>query len=175
MVQRTADTNEDYKALLYSDGTVRAVPRGTTAPATPTGLAVVASSTAARLTWNVSPGATTYLIFRDNTQIGSTGNTYYRDNVGRSGGTYSYQVAAVNAYNMHSARTAGVSAYLDPALNVAPSLTITTWPTVIPTTGRCIVRVNAADADAQDLAYTMNVSAGSLQPTTDPSVWILAL
>jgi hypothetical protein len=115
------------------------------------------------------------VIYRDGVQLTTTTATSYRDNVGRAGGTYSYQVAAVNNYNMHSAKTSAVSAFLDPALNVAPALTITTWPLTIPTTGRCIVRINATDVDAQTLSYTLNVSAGSLQPTADPSVWILTL
>lgn len=175
MAAKTADTAEDYKAILFSDGTVRAVPRGAAPPAAPTGLAVVPTSTAAKLTWTASPGAVSYLVFRDGNQIASVTNPSYRNNIGTPGGTYAYQVSAVNAYNMHSPLTSPVTAYLDPALNVPPTVSVTTWPTTIPTTGRCYVRVNASDADAQTLALALSVSTGSLQPTTDPSVWILSL
>jgi hypothetical protein len=171
----TADTGEAYKALLFSNGTVRAVPASATAPPTPANLAAVASASAAKLTWNVSAGATRYIIYRNGAQLATTTGTSYRDSVGVSGGTFTYRVAAVNGYDMYSPLSATVSAYLDPALNIPPTVAITTWPATIPTTGRCIVRVNAVDADAQALALTLNVSAGSLQPTTDPSVWILSI
>ena len=171
----TADTGEAYKAILFSDGTVRAVPISAVAPPVPTGLAAVASASTAKLTWGPSAGATAYVIYRNGSRLATTSGTSYRDSVGVSGGTFSYRVAAVNGYNMYSPQSAAVSAFLDPALNVPPTIDIRTWPATIPTTGRCIVRVNAADADAQVLALALNVSAGSLQPTTDPSVWILSI
>lgn len=174
-ISKTADTGEDYKAILFTDGSVRAVPRAATAPPTPGNFTVVPSASAAKLAWNVSPGAQSYVIYRNGTRIATTGATSYRDNVGVSGGTYSYRIAAVNGYNMYSPLSTAVSVFLDPALNIPPLVTVTTWPTTIPTTGRCLVRVNAYDADAQVLAHALNTSAGSLQPTTDPSVWILSL
>jgi len=171
----TADTGEDFKAILFSDGTVRAVPAWATAPPVPANLAVIASASAARLNWNVSAGAQRYVIYRNGSVLASTDATTYRDSVGVSGGTFTYRVAAVNGFNMYSPLSATVTAFLDPALNVAPSVQITTWPATIPTSGRCYVRVNAADPDAQILALALNTSAGNLQPTTDPSVWILSI
>jgi len=174
MTGLTVDTSASYKVIMLSDGTVRAVPAGTTSPATPTGLAAVAGPTSARLSWNVAAGASTYLVYRDGILVRTTTDTAYRD-VGVAGTTYSYTVAAQNSYGMRSPLTAPLSVFMNPALNTSPIVSVTTWPTTIPTTGSCIVRVNARDVDAQVLALTLSVSTGSLQPTPDPSVWILTL
>jgi hypothetical protein len=174
MTGLTVDTGWSYKVIMLSDGTVRAVPVGTATPATPTGLAAVAGPTSARLSWNVSAGASTYLIYRDGALIKTTGDTTYRD-TGVAGTTYVYTVAAQNSYGMRSPLTAPLSVFMNPALNTSPIVSVTTWPTTIPTTGSCIVRVNARDVDAQILALTLSVSTGSLRPTPDPSVWILTL
>lgn len=174
MTGLTVDTGWSYKVIMLSDGTVRAVPVGTAAPATPTGLAAVAGPTSARLSWNVTSGASSYLIYRNGTLIKTTADTSYRD-TGAAGTTYSYTLAAQNSYGMRSPLTAPLSVFMDPALNTSPIVSVTTWPTTIPTTGSCIVRVNARDVDAQILALTLSVSTGSLRPTPDPSVWILTL
>jgi hypothetical protein len=174
MQGRTVDTNQDYKAILLSDGRVLAVPAGTAAPAVPANLAAVAGPTSARLSWNTSAGAVSYSVYRNGSRIAVTTNNVFRD-TGPSGATFSYQVSATNSYSMTSALTAPLSVFMDPALNVAPSIAITTWPTTIPTTGSCIVRVNSTDANTQTVALTLNVDTGSLRPTRDPSVWILTL
>lgn len=174
MTAPTVDTAASYKVILLSDGTVRAVPAGTAAPATPTGLAAVAGPTSARLSWNVSTGASTYLVYRNGTLVKTTTDTSYRD-VGVADTTYSYTLAAQNSYGMRSPLTSPLSVTMDSDLNSAPIINVKTWPAVIPTEGSCIVRVNARDVDAQILALTMNVSTGSLRPTPDPSVWILTL
>jgi hypothetical protein len=174
MTGLTVDTGWSYKVIMLSDGTVKAVPVGTVAPAAPTGLAAVAGPTSARLSWNVSAGASSYLVYRDGNLVKTTADTSYRD-VGVAGTTYSYTVAAQNSYGMRSPLTAPLSVFMNPALNTSPIVSVTTWPTTIPTTGSCIVRVNARDVDAQILALTLSVSTGSLRPTPDPSVWILTL
>jgi len=50
---------------------------------------------------------------------------------------------------------------------------IAVWPLPIPTDGYSYIRVTAVDIDVQDMAYILNVDAGSITPTPDPSVWIL--
>ena len=67
-----------------------------------------------------------------------------------------------------------MSAFIDPALNEPPTVTITSWPTSVPLGGsRAVIHVNAKDVDAQALAHTLNTDVGSLVATADPTVWIL--
>ncbi|MGZ4659700.1 MAG: hypothetical protein ACXVYB_00305 [Arthrobacter sp.] len=174
MKAHTVDTNQPYKAILLSDGTVKAVPESTVAPAAPTGVAGAAGPTSARLTWNASDGASFYTVYRNLNQIGTTTGRVFLD-VGPTGSRFSYVVTATNSYGMRSALSSAVSVYMDPALNVPPEVDITTWPATIPTTGSCIVRVNSTDVNVQTLAMSLSTGTGSLQPTRDPSVWILTL
>jgi len=176
MVALTADTSDSYKAILLSDGTVKAVPRATVNPPTPTGLASQTGPTSARLTWDASAGAAFYTIYRNGVKIATTGSRVFRDEL-PTGTHCTYQVAASNAYAMRSALSASISVYTDPALNVPPSCEITTWPPTIPTAGNgsAVVRVNSVDVDIQTIALTLNASTGSLVATRDPSVWILTL
>lgn len=171
----TVDNFDDYKAILFSDGSVRAVPYSVTAPAAPVIATSSASATLVKLTWGAVSGATSYQVLRSGVRIATTGGTSLRDRTGTTGQTYQYTVVAVNAYGMHSVASAPVTLYLDPALNAAPSVQVTTWPAVLPSSGRALVRVNAVDADAQTLALALSTDVGSLQPTTDPSVWILTI
>ena len=173
--QSTVDTFDSYKAILFADGTVRAVPSSVTAPAAPAFTATSASASLVKLAWGTVTGATSYKVLRDGALLDTTTGTSYRDRTGTTGQTYSYSVQAVNSYGMRSPASQASSLYLDPALNAAPAATVTTWPAVLPSSGSAIIRVNATDADAQSLSLTLGVSAGSIRPTQDPSVWIFTL
>jgi hypothetical protein len=73
--------------------------------------AVWASSVA--LSWQASTdnvAVTTYRVFRDGTQVGTTGTTVYQDSGLAASTTYAYAVAAVDAAGNASARSSSVQA-----------------------------------------------------------------
>lgn len=176
MVGRTVDTQEIYKAIMLSDGTVRAVPEWVVAPVAPTGLSAVIGPTSARLTWNAVPDTHHYTIFKNLDILGTTTGRVFRHDA-PAGSRFTYQVSSTNNYGMRSPLSPGINVYMDPALNAPPTCQITTWPPTIPTAGNgsAIVRVNAVDMDIQTVAMSLSVDAGTLTATRDPSIWILTL
>jgi hypothetical protein len=173
MTGPTVDTGEDYRVIMFSDGTTRAIPATATAPGIPTELARTVRINSVNLTWTPVAGATTYRVYRDGSFYATSSSPTYRDSNVNVSSTYTYAVQAVNTYSLRSVLSSSVTAFIDPALNVAPTVEVRTWPTTIALGNRAIVRVNAADADAQLLATTLGTSVGSLVATADPSVWIL--
>lgn len=171
----TVDTSEAFKLILLSDGTVRAIPSGAVAPAVPTGLAVDAKLTSVRLSWSAAARAATYRVTRDGVQVAVVSGLSFRDTAIQPGATYSYRVASIDQYGQRSAASAPASAFVDPDLNVAPSVTVTAWPPAPSTNGRSLLRVNAIDVNAQTLALALAVDVGSIQPTADPSVWLYTI
>jgi hypothetical protein len=170
----TVDTGESYKTILYSDGRVRAVPVSAVPPAAPGAPTLTAKVASVRLNWTAVSGATYYGVYRDGVWIASVSETVYRDFAVTTGETYLYKLRSANAYDMVSeSYSSEVSVFVDPALNVAPTVEVRTWPTSIPVNQRAIVRINAVDVDAQTLANTLSVNVGSLVGTADPSIWIL--
>lgn len=169
----TVDTFDEFKLIMFANGDVRAVPVGAVAPAVPTGLAATPRLSSVRVTWNAAPLAARYVLYRSPGGILSeqVTATSFRDLNITPSSTYVYQVQAVDAYGQRSAVSAGVSAFIDPALNVAPTIDVRCWPSVLPTNGRGILRVNARDANAQVLALSLGVDVGTIAPTSDPSVW----
>jgi chitodextrinase len=77
-----------------------AVPAFAQAPLAPSNVAATATgSTTVTVTWNASVGADGYVVFRDGTQVGSfTTNLTFNDTGLSPGTTYSYTVAAANAF-----------------------------------------------------------------------------
>ena len=171
----TVDSFEAYKAILLSDGTVRAVPASVVAPQSPTITSSAATASLVTLAWTAVPTATAYWVMRNGDRIATTTNTTYRDRTGLAGRTYTYAIRAVNAYGMHSQPSAPVDLFMDPALNAPPAVKVTTWPATLPTSCTAIIRVSPHDGDAQTLALTLGVNSGSVRPTQDPSVWIFTL
>jgi len=175
LVGDTVDSGAPYRLILFEDGTVRAIPASTVDPTPPTGLAVEAHLSSVRLTWAAATAPTsgrTYVVYRDGVQIGTTAGLSFRDISIASGATYSYRVRTQDAYGQQSSLTSPVSAFIDPATNSAPAVTVTSWPLAAPTNGRTLLRVAASDVDAQSLALTLGVDDGTIVPTDDPSVWI---
>ena len=86
----------------------------TTAPTAPTGLTGTATSaTAIQLTWIASAdnvGVTSYRIFRDGSQVGTSATTTYTDTGLTTGTSYSYQVVALDAAGNASGFSAAASA-----------------------------------------------------------------
>lgn len=169
----TEDTGETYKVILFSDGRTKSVPVSATAPAAPTGLSRTVRVNSVRLSWIAVTGAASYIIYRDGVQVGTTTQTAYRDKNVTLSATYTYGVRAANQYEQRSPISTTVSAFIDPALNVTPTIEVRSWPTTVATNGRAIIRVNAKDLDTQTLALALNVDVGTLISTADPSVWIL--
>jgi hypothetical protein len=172
----TVDTGEHYKLIMLSDGTVRAIPFDEVAPATPTGLARIVRLTSVSLTWDAMAGAVSYQVTRNGTNIATTSFVSYRDAAVTIGQTYTYTVSSVDQYQQRSPASSSVTAFIDPELNQTPTdVTITVWPTPIPVDGYSYVRVNALELDVQDIAFELEVDAGSLTSTPDPSTWIIRI
>lgn len=171
-VVETADTFETYKFIALSTTEVLAIPVSATPPVTPTGLNVIPRLSSVRVNWNSAAGASSYVLRRDGTPIITTSLTTYRDLNVELDDTYLYTVQAVDGYGQRSAISAAVSAYIDPALNVAPTVEVLTYPATFPTDGKTLIRVNARDANAQELELDLGVDTGTITATDDPSVWI---
>jgi hypothetical protein len=168
----TVDTGQHYRMIMFANGNVRAIPFATVAPAVPTGLAASARLSSVRLTWTAAPTGTEYVVYRNSVEIARASSASYRDLAVTVGVTYTYQVQTVDTYGQRSAASAGVAAFIDPSLNVAPVVTVKSWPPAVPSNGRTYLRVNARDANAQVLALGLGVDAGTITPTDDPSIWI---
>jgi hypothetical protein len=168
----TVDTFEHYRIIMLADGTVRAIPFDTPVPAMPTGVTATARLSSVRVAWTPAPTGAVYIVTRGGVEVTRTDNSSYRDLAITPGSTYTYQVQTIDAYGQRSPITSPVTAFIDPALNVAPTVTVRAWPASFPTNGRTVLRVNAGDVNAQALALALNIDAGTLTATGDPSVWI---
>jgi len=169
------DGTGSYRLILFSNGTVRAIPVNTPDPVPPTGLATAPTLSSVLLTWTAATAPTTgrtYVVLRDGVEIATTTSTSYRDRGITAGSTYSYRLITQDTYGQRSAQTSAVSAFINPASNVAPVTTVTSWPPVIPTNGKALLRVCAADVDAQSLTLALSVDTGTITATDDPSIWI---
>jgi hypothetical protein len=170
----TEDTGEDFKIIVFSDGTIRAVPVNAFAPATPTGLARTVYVSRVALTWAATSGASQYVVYRNGIQIAVTSVPHYTDWDVIAGGNYSYQIRAKNVYNQQSGLTAAVSASITPDDNIDPEVSVTLWPPVAIPGQKQIVRVCGLDVDGQSLIFSLAATTGgTLEPTNDPSVWLL--
>lgn len=171
----TSDTGDTFKLIALSTGEVIAIPAEAVAPETPEDLDAVARLTSVQLTWTASVGAATYVVFRDGSTVATVSTPSYRDRNITVGASYSYRVAAVDQYGQRSPSTEAVNAFIDAGDNSPPTIDVRTWPAEINPDGVTLVRVNAADADVQELALALEVDAGTLQVTNDPSVWMLTI
>ncbi len=77
---------------------------GTAPPPTPTGLAAIADNAAVNLSWNASPGATSYNIYRGTTSggegttpVGTSTSTGFTDTGLTNGTQYYYKISATNS------------------------------------------------------------------------------
>lgn len=170
----TVDTDQPFRLIMFSNGDVKAIPFNTPTPVPPTGLTATPHIAHVTLTWTaaVTPASgKTYAVFRDNVQIGTTTTLTYRDGSVVPSATYEYRLETIDAYGQRSDRTDPETAFIDPALNVAPTVVVKAWPPSYYTDGRTVIRVCASDPDAQALALELGVDVGFLQATDDPSVW----
>jgi hypothetical protein len=161
------------KLITMPDGSIRAVPVAANPPAAPTNLAVDVHLSFVTVSWTAVSGATQYRVLRDGNLLATVSAASYLDGTVVVGSTYSYTVVAVNQYGMWSAVSAPVTAFINPALNSAPTIaSISVWPLNPRPKEKVYVHVNAVDVDVQQLAITLGVNQGALQATFDPSTWI---
>ncbi|MFF2750265.1 PHB depolymerase family esterase [Kitasatospora sp. NPDC058048] len=76
----------------------------------PTGLTATAAAGSIALGWQSVSGASSYQVFRDDTQVGSTTGTAFTDTGLAAGTTYRYTVAAVDGSGAAGPRSAAVTA-----------------------------------------------------------------
>jgi tryptophan 2,3-dioxygenase len=171
----TVDTGQAFKLIALSNGTVKAIPADAVAPSAPSNLQRTVGLSAVTLTWDVLT-PTNYIVYRDDVVLATgVSETEYRDTTVIAGETYTYRVAAVDQYGQIGPSSGTVTAFIDPELNSPPLITVLAWPEVAPVGSNTLVRVNAFDADVQELALALQVDAGSVRPTEDPSIWILTI
>jgi hypothetical protein len=177
LVGETVDGHNSYRIILFDNGTMRGIPVLTPEPNLATDLAATPRLSSVRLNWTAAetiPGLyVTYRIFKNGVQVATTDLTSWRDKNILAGSTYTYALQTVDTYGQVSAVTDAVSAFVDPALNTAPRVSITAYPAVAPTNGITILRVHADDDDAQTLILNLvpDSGSGTLTATDDPSVW----
>jgi fibronectin type 3 domain-containing protein len=115
-----------------------------TIPATPTGLTALAGNAQVTLTWNASPGATSYNVERATVsggpyaQLAAPTSANYADTGLTNGTTYYYVVSAVNSAGQ-SANSGQASAT---PIGAAPDITITVDPTQTHAISRYIYGTN---------------------------------
>jgi hypothetical protein len=108
--------------------------------------------------------------------LNSTTSLSYRDTNIVVDNTYEYRISTVDQYGQISPRSDPVFATTALSLNNAPTdVEIRVWPTPIPTDGPAFIRVNANEIDIQIMSFLLNVDAGSIRATNDPSLWIITV
>lgn len=168
---KTADTWEELKLIIMSDGTIKGIPLGDMPPGQPTIGSATPGSTMVKLLWTLLAQATNYKLFRNGIQVYSGADDRYTDRDVVSGTTYTYTLIAYDRHGQRSATSASITAGSNPSLNVSPTVAITTWPSPLPQSGSGLIRVAASDIEAQHLIVTLAISTGTITPTRDPSVW----
>jgi enterochelin esterase-like enzyme len=92
--------------------------------AAPTNLKGQSDGKSVTLSWNATSGATSYVIERDSTQIGTSNTASYTDSTVTAGKTYSYRVRAKNPNTASDASS---------AVSVTVNQNTGTCPTALPT------------------------------------------
>jgi virginiamycin B lyase len=143
----------------------------TQVPSFPTNLAATSPAQYPSLSWNASSGATSYNIYRNGTNVGSTTNTTYADNTAPEG-TDTYYVTAVNTSG-ESGHSNTVSVLVDrtaPTItySVSPSPNVSGWnhsPVTVTYTctdnsgGSGIASCSTPQSESTDGSYTLSGSA----------------
>jgi len=168
----TADTWEQVRVIVMADGTVKGIPVWAEPPVAPAKPGATPGSTLIWLSWTAVPEGRTYKLFRNGQQIYAGASLAYVDRDVQNGASYQYVVIAYDQFGQRSPESPLAVAAADASLNVAPKVQVTTWPAVLPSTGRGIIRVCASDAEGQEMLLTLSISGGTITATRDPSVWI---
>ena len=172
-----SDTGATWNLYAYVDGTVIAAAPGSTAPpqvGSPNATPLLSGVT---LSWTApsppsgQPAIVRYVIVRDGLSIGSTTSTTFNDPNITLGSHYSYNIEAVNAIGLRS-MSPNLAVFIDPALAVPPTTSISIYPNPVPTNGSAWVRINGIDPNAFSMTFNLSVDSGTLTPTNDPSLWV---
>jgi hypothetical protein len=152
-------SNSDIQhVFVENDGNIPVI------PSIPTGLAATTpSSTQVNLTWTAVPGATTYIIKRNNVQVGTSNTASYNDTNLIPQTQYCYSVAAQN--------TAGTSAYSTTHCVTTPAATPPPTPTGFTSPNQSNNSINLSWTPTPGAAhYTLrregNIIASNLTGTT---------
>lgn len=171
----TTDGGLEYRIIGFDNTTLKGIPADLDPPGPASGLTADIKLTSVTLHWTLSTGTASvhYDVYRNGTKIASTsvGASSYRDLGVQAGLTYLYHVVAVDGYGQPSVPTSDLEAFVDPDLNQAPTVQVTTWPSPLPADGIGLIRVCGSDVDAQTLAFELAVDEGVITPTDDPSIW----
>lgn len=168
---KAVDTWDQKKVVAYADGTVKAIPYADMPPGQPPTPTPTPGSTMIRVSWVAAAPATTSKLLRNGVVIFDGVGTLFTDKTVVPGATYTYQVITYDQWGQRSLASGTATGAVDPALNLAPVVQVTTWPAPLPANGSGIIRVCGRDAEAQSLALTLGVSVGTIAPTQDPSIW----
>lgn len=172
-----SDTGATWNLVAYVDGTVVAVAPGSAAPPQVGSPNATAQLSRVTLTWTAptppsgDPAIVRYVILRDGLLVGTTTSTTFSDPNIVLGGHYTYNIEAVNSVGLRSL-SPNLAVYIDPALAVPPTTSISVYPNPIPTNGSAWVRINGIDPNAFSMTFSLSVDTGTLVPTNDPSLWI---
>ena len=142
---------------------------------TPTNLTATAAYTRVALTWNASPGATSYNV----KSTAANGGTYatianvtatgYTNNGLPNGTTYYYQVSALNSFS-ESANSAAVSAT---PTNHPPVLATISNQTIL--AGRTLLVTNSAsDTDSPPQTLTYGLASAPTNAAIDPGSGVIS-
>jgi streptogramin lyase len=166
--------------LWFTEGSVRQVGRITVPPAisAPTNLAIASPTQNPALSWNVVSDATSYNVYRNGTNIGSSTTNSYTDSTAPEG-TDTYYVTAVNAGG-ESVPSSSVTVLVDRSPPIVSNVSLATDP--ISTAQTTTLSANVTDSlsgVSRAEYYTgtdpgagngtaMNISSGVASATVGP-------
>lgn len=140
-----------------SSATVTATPAAAVVGA-PTGLSGTPGNTTVALSWSAVSGATSYVVYRDGTSVGTVATTTFTDTGLTNATTYAYRVTAL---------TAGVESAASATVQVTPDVPAPTVPTGVTATPGDARVVLSWTASANATSYRVYRSGGLLgSPTT---------
>ena len=107
-------------------------PAGGVAPAAPTGLSATAvASSQINLSWTASSGATSYIVLRGATQVGTPSSTIFSDTGLAASTSYTYTVKAVNSNGTSAASSPASATTLSAGASLFPQFTVIVPPPLI--------------------------------------------
>lgn len=124
------------------------------------------------LSWTYAAPASNARLLRNGIEVYSGSSTHFTDRDVVAGSTYFYILIVTDQFGQRSVASSTVEAGVNTALNMVPDVTITTWPSPLPSNGAAIIRVCALDGEAQTLELALSVNTGTITSTWDPSIWI---
>lgn len=146
-------------------------------PSTPTGLAATPGDSVVSLTWNVSAGATNYILESSTNSNGpfsaltSTSGTSYLNTGLTDGTTYYYTITAVDAAGSSSPSTAvGATPFVNPSVGWIDTVTSSAqswnsnanWSSGYPNAAQAVALINSAIAANQTINLNQAITVGEM-------------